>query len=71
MASKRKFPTEQFDDLVVEYGRSAGRVIQFGTGYHFSASKDGTYVSVGRRVFDRLVLLGRIDHKGVVIEQKV
>ena len=59
---------DRFDDLVIEYGRNAGKVHQFGTGYHFHASKEGLHVTVGRRIFDKLVLLKRINHAGVVIE---
>ena len=58
---------KQLDDLVVSYGRMAGRVYQGSLGgYHFSASKDHVSVCVAQDVFERLVSNGRINCDGTV-----
>ena len=56
-----------YDNLVIEYGQSAGRVVCWGKTLHFSASlKDGCYVSVPQETFDRLVGEGRLNKDGTV-----
>ena len=64
--------TAIMDDLIIEYGRSAGRVvISLDKSIHFSASlKDGCYVSAPPKTFNRLVNEGRMDLEGYVLEDE-
>ena len=61
------FVQVDWDDLVIQYGRTAGRVCRGGKAFYLSASlKDGTYVSVPRGTFERLVREGRLNQDGTV-----
>ncbi len=59
---------KMWDDLIVEYGRAAGRVGCFGKTLHFSASREGVSVNVPQHVFGRLVKESRISTDGKVVE---
>ena len=61
------------DDLIIEYGRSAGKVVlhTWSRSIHFSASlKYGAYVAVPATVYNRLVNEGRMDLEGRVLEEE-
>ena len=63
-----KFVEGDWDNLTIQYGRSAGRVHQnWRNQYHFSASlEDGAYASIPKATFDRLVSEGRINQDGTI-----